>query len=63
MSLALRYCNGEGVERDRFQTIYWYKRAYVAGIEMSSERHLNDLGVRTEELLAIKVRYNHLFHT
>ena len=65
MSLALRYCNCEGVERDRFQAIYWYKRAYVAGIEMSSERHLNDLGVGTEELLAIKVRYNPgpLFHT
>ena len=63
MSLALCYCSGEGVERDRFQAIYWYKRAYVAGIEMSSERHLNDLGVDTEELFAIKVRCSPLYNT
>lgn len=63
VSLALCYCGGEGVERDRFQAIYWYKRAYVAGITMFSDRHLNDLGVRTEELLAIKVPYDPLFYT
>ena len=63
VSLALCYCSGEGVERDRFQAIFWHKRAYLAGLEIHSERHLNDLGVRTEELLAIKVRYDPLFHT
>ena len=63
MSLAQCYSSGEGVERDRFQAIFWHKRAYLAGIEIHSERHLNDLGVRTEELMAIKVRYNPLFHT
>ena len=62
MDLSRCYTHGDGVDADRFQAIYWYKRAYVAGLESSSQPHLNELGVNPEELLAIKVRYNPQFH-